>query len=1726
VGAVDVKAFKTFVVALVGASLAGTGAARAADYIVNSQSELIAAINVANASTDAVNTITLGSDIALSQALPILNPQSGSRLVIEGNGNTIDGQNQQRIFFANTGDIAIRDVTLANANAHGGNGGDNFGGGGGMGAGGALFVRGDLDGYTGASVTLRNVEVVDNAATGGDGGIAWDYSGSRAHPGGGGGLGGDGGSGADGSGNGGQGGGGAFSGQNGNVTTTSSGAQGGGPDGGAGGASGVDGEQGGEFSGGGGGTGANGGDGGFGGGGGGGGYTAGAGGDGGFGGGGGTSGNGGYGGGGGLGGVGGQGGFGAGDGNSGGSDNNRGGGGAGMGGGLFVMEGGTLIVEDGFTVSGNTVTGGRGRPPNIVPRPPNDGEAFGAGLYFQGSGNATFRPSGGQTQTIGDVIADEAGVVANGYTPPAGFTPGTWSLTKDGDGTLELTGDNSYSGGTELNGGTLSVRHDNALGTGTLTAAGGTLDIQDGITVSNDTDLQNDLDVNVDSGETGTHGGTIGETGGSFAITKTGEGTLNLTGTNTFTGPLTVSGGTLGLQNGAAVEDRVAVTVDSGANLNVIDSETIGSLAGAGNVDIAGAQTLTIAAVGASTTFSGVISGAGGLDKYGSTGTLELTGDNTYSGRTYLYEGTLSVGHDNALGSGLLVGSRGVLDIQDGVTIANATNIISGLNLFSINVGNGATGTHAGVIESGTLIKTGGGTLVLSGDNTYAGGGFSGGGTELRAGTLSVGHDNALGTSTLYAKGGSLDIQDGITISNATDLQTGLDINVDAGSSGTHAGVISGTGALEKFGEGTLELTGDNTYSGGTNLTERFIGIVSVGHDNALGTGTLSTIWGTLHLQDGITISNTHQLENRLDVSVDAGELATHAGEIRGEGTLIKTGLGTLVLSGENMNTGWRWVHEGTLQAGAANVFTGGLLLDDDPNSAVDLGDIDQTAEFLWSEGGAVRLGSATLTTNVHDYNHVLGIISGTGGLVFRGTDTGTHDLLADNTYSGGTVLESSILGLGNSNALGTGTLTAIGGTLNLFDGITIANTTDLQDQLNVNVEDGSTGGHAGDIAGAGVLTKVGGGALVLSGDNSYQGGTVLVSGLLSAGHDNALGTGALTVASAGATLDIQNGVAIANATDLQNDLDVNVNGGATGTHAGVISGSGGLTKEGSGALELTGTSTYAGPTTVNHGTLIVNGSIASEVTVNDGGMLMGSGMVGGDAMIMSGGMYAPGNSIGTQTIAGNLMFASGAVLQVEVNAAGAGDKIIVNGTVNLTGAALQVLAANGAYRPKTNYTIIENDGADAVVGQFTSITSSLAFLTPTVFYSAGDGNDVVLQLERTSELCSVATSPNECNVTKPIEKLPTDNDLFLAVLNQTAAGARQAFNALSGEIYATVSGVLADNSRYVRDAVLGRLMQAGHTSGEDGSVALAAAGPKVATLDASAMTLGSGKSAGEDMAAPEPAPLAFWTHAYGAWGRLNGDGNTATADRDLGGFVSGMDAGIGGSWRGGLATGASFSNVSVDARYSSANVESYHLGGYLGGMAGTFALRGGGMWAWSDVDTSRAVTFPGFYERQKASYHADTGQLFGEVAYPTQMMGLALEPYGGLAYVSIDGGNFQESGGPLASLRGSADQDVGYSTLGLRVATTMQWGAMEVVPHVWAAWQHAFDGVTPEASLALAGIGFTVYGVPLAEDTALIDAGLDLALGERTTAGVSYIGQLGDGVTDNGVKGRFTWLF
>src|SRR5262249_20359534 len=243
------------------------------------------------------------------------------------------------------------------------------------------------------------------------------------------------------------------------------------------------------------------------------------------------------------------------------------------------------------------------------------------------------------------------------------------------------------------------------------------------------------------------------------------------------------------------------------------------------------------------------------------------------------------------------------------------------------------------------------------------------------------------------------------------------------------------------------------------------------------------------------------------------------------------------------------------------------------------------------------------------------------------------------------------------------------------------------------------------------------------------------------------------------------------------------------------ISGTGSLQQNGSGVTILTGASTYTGPTTVNAGTLNVNGSITSIVTINNGGTLMGNGTVGG-IVAAAGGTVAPGNSIGTLNASGNVSFAPGSIYQVEVNPTQS-DKIAATGTATLTGGTVQVLVQLGNFANSTRYTILTATGG--VTRTFANPTSSFPLLVPSL---SSDANDVFLTLTRnTTFFTSQAQTPNQAAVGAALDQSPLGSALVLAVAFLNPVGARQAFDALSGEVHASAQGVMLDDSRYLRQA-------------------------------------------------------------------------------------------------------------------------------------------------------------------------------------------------------------------------------------------------------------------------------------------------------------------------------------
>jgi len=276
---------------------------------------------------------------------------------------------------------------------------------------------------------------------------------------------------------------------------------------------------------------------------------------------------------------------------------------------------------------------------------------------------------------------------------------------------------------------------------------------------------------------------------------------------------------------------------------------------------------------------------------------------------------------------------------------------------------------------------------------------------------------------------------------------------------------------------------------------------------------------------------------------------------------------------------------------------------------------------------------------------------------------------------------------------------------------------------------------------------------------------------------------------------------------------------------------------------------------------------------------------------------------------------------------------------------------------------------------------------------------------------------------------------------------------------------------------------------------------------------------------------LTFWAQGFGGWGHVNSDGNAAALDRNTGGFITGVDRRLADGWRLGFAAGYSRSDLSVDARSSSSGIDSYHVALYGGGQLAGFNLRAGAAFAEHDISTARSILFPGFLDTAQSNYHGSTSQLFGEVGRGFAWHQVAVEPFAGVAAVHLETGGFKEFGGTgIAALSGSsAQEDVTYSSLGARIAGNILLASgMILTPRAALSWQHAFGDVTPQSVLAFqsTGVAFDIHGVPLARDTALVEAGVDLHVTPRATLGLLYSGQLAQSVQDHSVKANLVWKF
>jgi fibronectin-binding autotransporter adhesin len=1101
---------------------------------------------------------------------------------------------------------------------------------------------------------------------------------------------------------------------------------------------------------------------------------------------------------------------------------------------------------------------------------------------------------------------------------------------------------------------------------------------------------------------------------------------------------------------------------------------------------------------------------------------------------------------------------QGTVNITTGGSFtANFADFGRGTGEATLNVTSGGTASFTNWLalgfdanSSGTANVTGAGsTLSVGAVGLHVGAGVSsfgvltvsdGGTVRADGGTGTVGlgtGDNASGLLIIGGFPGSLVAPGSVEAAEITLSPTSRIFFNHTSNSYAFTPQITGAGGVTIAG-GTTALTGANSYTGGTEIGP---GTVQISADSALGaaSGSVTFNGGTLETFGTFSSSRT------ITLGADGGFInpvngtLTLTGAMSGSGQLTKIGAGTLTLTGDASNlTGDVEVGAGTLAIASGGQFASanGVIESDgsDPSGVATVrvsgaGSVWSTsfigvgrnneAALVIEHGGRVQ---SDLSVVASDNYGSLGTVTVTGA----NSQWNAGAFLSIGHYGHGTVLvaergrvEGDIVVIGGGNASASGDVTVSGAGSELVGRISSPSFDDSS------IVVGYYGTSTLTVTDGGRVAAPNGSILLASQASAF--GTLNIG---AASGEPARAAGVIDTPSI--TFGAGNGTIVFNHTGNPNGSDL--------VFSPTVSGSGSILHE-NGNTTLTGDSSgFSGTTAVSGGRLSVNGTLGGTMQVRNGGTLSGSGTIGAGAgslvTVASGGKIAPGNLIGTLNVAGSVTFAPGSVYQLEVNAAGQSDRIAATGSAAITGGTVQVLAETGSYRPSTIYTIITAAGGRT--GTFSGVTSNFAFLTPTLGY---DVNAVTLTLSRKVEpqppapptpdnptppaptpvaFHSVAVTPNQYTTADGVEALGSGNPLFDVVLGQSVAGARQAFDALSGEAHASATTVAYGDSRLVRDAILRRLRQ---------------------PLGSSLPTFAQGNyaaayTADRPGAAPQPVAVpgapsrvySLWGEGFGSWGRIGHNGNAAGLDTSTGGFILGADAQVSDAFRIGLAGGFTRTTWDVDGRLSSGSTDSIYAALYGSGSWGGLNLRLGGFYAGHDFDVSRTVTFPGFSDRTHASYDGWTAQAFGELGYQVSLKGgVTLEPFLGASVMRLHMDGFQEEGGAAALTSYGRSYDLGTTTLGLRAEARLGLD-LPLTVRGMVGWRHAYGDVNPSALLAFSSgaSAFNVAGIPIDRDALVAEAGLDWQVNKTMTLGVSYTGQIGERAQAHAVKGNFSWRF
>jgi fibronectin-binding autotransporter adhesin len=1058
---------------------------------------------------------------------------------------------------------------------------------------------------------------------------------------------------------------------------------------------------------------------------------------------------------------------------------------------------------------------------------------------------------------------------------------------------------------------------------------------------------------------------------------------------------------------------------------------------------------------GSTTVETGTLNVPGAISNEGSTSGVTVESGVTLAG----------TGTNPGLGFGTLPSGFTASDLLVYTGKANQVDLLVSASGFTDQFWDGTTTTGSGTINGGNGTWnniTTNWTNMSGAVNAPWQSGFAI--FEGTAGTVTLGANiNFIGAqfnTTGYV------ITAGGTAYTLTATQTAADggtiINVGANVTATIAAPIVGPGEIVTTGAGTLILTGANTYSGGTTISA-----------------------GTLQLGNGgSTGSIVGNVTDNGVFAIDLSDTYTVSGSISGSGSVAQIGPGTTILAGKNTYSGVTLIARGSLLAATTTAFSPNSQFSVAAGAVLDVVNFSLTIGSLTGAGTVTSgLGTPILTVgNDNSSTTFSGVIEhGYGSLALAKIGTGTLTLTGSNTYNGGTTISQGTLQLG-------------------ADGTTGSILGNIVDNGALVIDRSNAYTFTGAISGTGSVDQAGKGTVILTGDNTYKGGTTVDAGMLQ------IGSGGTT------------GSIIGNVTDKTNLI---FDRSDAYHFSGTISGSGAVEQSGAGTLTLSGTNAYAGGTTIDSGTLVVD----SAQALGTGNVTLTGGVLTADPQPID--------------VMGNYFQGPAGTLQLTIAGASPGqyDYLNVSGTATL-GGTLKLI--NQGFTPHAGDTLTLVESGGGVTGKFATFidpyTTGPDLNTIDLVYSLHSVDleflDIVppvtpppISRITTLNFASFAQTPNELaagELLDAVELNPRFGNLLSFFLSQSFEDLPGELALISPEAFSSFYEISFSGANIQRLNLENRLDEIRVTGGTfdieptGGTVGLQKGEPDGKT----------GKNPVEPVLQPVVKPLFdLWASGYGDFVNVDSDFNA----RGYRFTTSGFDLGFDYRFLDHFAVGVmgNYAYTWTDLRPGTIAVNSGRGGLYGSYFNGNFYVAAGVYGGYNTYDTNRYALFGnaiGNTDGEEWSGFISTGYDFHT------KKNLTIGPVASLQYTDVYVTGFTEQGSLVPMSIHSASEESLRTDLGFRATYQWQVGHALIEPYFKAEWEHEFkySALPVTASLAqFPGPDETFYGPAEGQDSAVISGGVSVQWTQAISTFVGYDGQLGRGrYSSNAVNGgvRVSW--